>query len=250
MKKIDMHAHYGVWNFPIPECGTVDSLMRLCDAHDIEYAVCSAAEAILYDMEAGNAKMADVCAKNDRLLGYVYVNPNYIYESVTQMERYLSEPEFVGVKIYTGGYTGIEADAECFGELFAEIARRAPIVLVHTGSETTAEALGEYANMYRDLKIILGHAAGRDSDEAAAVAAENLNVYLDLCSSWAGYGKVERAVEICGVEQIVYGSDMDLIDPAFTIGMYEDANLTDYQRRRIYSENAAQILGLDRELET
>lgn len=239
-----MHAHYGVWNFPIPECGTVDSLMRLCDAHDVEYAVCSAAEAILYDMKAGNATMADVCAENDRLRGYVYVNPNFIEESVAEMERYLSAPEFVGVKIYTGGYTGVPAEADCFRDLFAEIGRLASVVLVHTGSGSTARTLGEYASEYPDLHVILAHAAARDSDEAAAVAAETPNVYLEFCSSWAGYGKVERAVEICGIEQIVYGTDMDLIDPAFIIGMYEDADLTDRQREIIYRENAARILGL------
>ncbi|MFP3903604.1 MAG: amidohydrolase family protein [Armatimonadota bacterium] len=244
MTKIDMHAHYGVWNFPIPEAGTAENLLRLCDRHDVEYAVCSSAEAILYDMEAGNEAMAEVCAEHERLLGYVYVNPNFIERSVRQMEQYLPEDDFVGVKIYTNGYTKVPADAECFRDLFGEIARLSTVVLVHTGSAATVATLAEYAQMYPDLNIILGHAAARESDKAAQYAAKHSNMYLEFCSSWAGYGKVERAVNICGAGQIVYGSDMDLIDPAFVIGMYEDADLTDDERAMIYRENAASLLGL------
>ncbi|MFO7946140.1 MAG: amidohydrolase family protein [Armatimonadota bacterium] len=244
MTKIDMHAHYGSWNFPIPHAGTAENLLRLCDRHDVEYAVCSSAEAILYDMESGNEKMAEVCAEHQPLLGYVYVNPNFIERSVQEMETYLSEDDFVGVKIYTNGYSAVPADADCFRELFGEIARLSTVVLVHTGSAATVAALAEYAQMYPDLNIILGHAAARDSDEAAQYAAKHPNMYLEFCSSWAGYGKVERAVQTCGAEQIVYGTDMDLIDPAFIIGMYEDADLTDSQRAMIYRGNAASLLGL------
>ena len=76
------------------------------------------------------------------------------------------------------------------------------------------------------------------------MARRHRNLYLEFCSSWAGLGKIERAVDICGVEQMLFGSDMDLIDPAFVLGAYEDAHLTDEQLRTIYWDNAVRVLGL------
>ncbi len=243
MKKIDMHAHYGVWNFPIPYCGDADSLLRLCEKHDVAHAVCSSALAILYDMEEGNAELADVVSRHEQILGYVYVNPNFLAQSVAEMERYLPEEGFVGVKIYTGGYSGVAASAPIFAEMVDEVARYATVMLVHTGSDAL-RPLAEYAEKHPGLNIIMGHAAAQDSDSAARIASTHPNMYLEFCSSWAGNGKVERAVEICGAGQIVYGSDMDLIDPAFIIGMYEDAAVSEEQRQAIYYNNAAQLLGL------
>ena len=37
---------------------------------------------------------------------------------------------------------------------------------------------------------------------------------------------------------------MDLIDPAFIIGMFEDAGLTEEQKQMIYYDNAARLFGL------
>ncbi len=244
MKKIDAHAHYGVWNFPIPHCGTVDNLLRLCDKHDVAHAVCSSGLAILYDMEEGNAEMAEIVAEHEQLLGYVYVNPNFIPESIAEMERYLPEDGFVGVKIYTAGYSGVPADAPIFEDMVAEVARYASAMLIHTYDIEVGRTLAGYAEKHPGLNFIMGHAAAMDSDQAAKLARTHPNMYLEFCSSWAGKGKVERAIDICGAEQILYGSDMDLIDPAFIIGMFEDAGLTEEQKQMIYYDNAARLFGL------
>ncbi len=244
MKKIDAHAHYGVWNFPIPHCGNVDNLLRLCDKYDVAHAACSSALAILYDMEAGNAEMAELVATYEQILGYVYVNPNFVPESVAEMERYLPEAGFVGVKIYTGGYSGVAVDAPIFEEMVAEVARYASVMLIHTSNAACARTLAGYAEKHPDLNFIMGHAAAMDSDQAAELAKTHPNMYLEFCSSWSGKGKVERAVGICGPAQIVYGTDMDLIDPAFIIGMYEEAGLTQEQQQMIYHDNAARLFGL------
>jgi predicted TIM-barrel fold metal-dependent hydrolase len=244
MKKIDAHAHLGMWNFPIPNCGTVENLLRLCDKYDIEYTACSSSMSILYDMQEGNAELAEAVSDTGRMLGYVYVNPNFIPEAVAEMEQYLSEPGFVGVKIYTGGYTGVAVDAPIFSEMVSEVAKRASVMLVHTPNATVIQQLARYAQMYPTLSIIMGHAGATDWEVAAQVAAIHPNLYLEFCSSWAGREKLERATEICGFGQIVFGSDMDLIDPAFVIGQFEDARFTEDQKQSVYYGNAARLFGI------
>lgn len=51
-------------------------------------------------------------------------------------------------------------------------------------------------------------------------------------------------MEVCGTEKIVFGSDMDLLAPAFTRGMFEGAGLSQQQQNMVYYHNAAQIFGL------
>lgn len=244
MNKIDAHAHLGMWNFPIPGCGSAENLLRLCDKHDIAYTTCSSALAILYDMQEGNGELAEAVAAYEPILGYVYVNPNFIAASVAEMEMYLLEPGFVGVKMYTGGYSGVPADAPIFAETVAEVARHASVMLVHTPGAAVVRQLAEYAEKHPTLNIIMGHAGATDSDIAAEVAATHPNMYLEFCSSWAGQGKIERAIQTCGAEQIVFGSDMDLIDPAFVIGQFEEAGLTEQQKQAVYHDNAAKLFGM------
>lgn len=244
MRKIDAHAHYGTWNYPIPDCGSTENLLRLCRKYDTAYAVCSSAMAILYDMQEGNAELAAAFKPHDELRGYVYVNPNFIPESVAEMERYLPDEQFVGVKIYTGGYSGVAVDASIFSQMIDEVARLATVILVHCGSYSVAHTISGYAEKHPGLNFILGHAGGTECDRVAELAAAHPNIYMEFCCSWAGEGKISRAVEKCGPEQIVFGTDMDLIDPAFMIGMYETAGLSEAEKQLIYYENAARLFEL------
>ena len=96
MTKIDAHAHLGYWAFPIPKAGTAESLVRMCEKYDMQYCVASATQALTYDMQAGNAEMAEAAERHDPILGYCYCNANFLEQSVAEMDRYLPEGGFVG----------------------------------------------------------------------------------------------------------------------------------------------------------
>ncbi len=243
MKKIDVHAHYGLWMYPIPVANPAERLVRLCEREQTQYMVCSSALALLYDMQAGNAEMAEAIEPHEQLLGYVYVNANFLDESVDEMEAYLPRDDFVGVKIHPR-LSGVACDDPRMAELFGEVARRSSLLLMHTVDRYAAHQMAEFARQYPQLSIILGHSGHTDSDEAARVAAEMPNIYLDFCCEWPGAGKIERALQICGPEKIVFGSDGDLLDPAFTRGMFEGADLTPHQAQMIFWDNAAALLGI------
>lgn len=243
MERIDVHAHIGRWPIPAPPGDQVERLLRLCDQEGVAWAACSSVLALTYDMEAGNAELAEVIATGDRFLGYVTVNPNWLDRSVAEMERYLGEEKFVGVKIHPR-LSGTPENCPRMAELIDEVARRARVLLMHTVDRNSVLQMGRFADRHPNLSIILGHAANTDSDEAARVARERPNLYLDFASEWPGAGRIQRALAICGPERIVYGTDMDVLDPGYTRGMFEAAELTEEQARLVYHDNAAKLFGV------
>jgi len=243
MRRIDVHAHIGVWPFPAPAGDPVERLLRLCDREGVEYAVCSSGLALYYDMQEGNAELAAAIADDDRLLGYVYVNANWIERSVAEMERYLGSGKFVGAKVHPR-FSAVPENCPRMADLIAAVAAHARVLLMHTVDRNSVRQMGRYADEHPELSIILAHAGNTDSDEAARVARDHPNLYLDFASEWPGAGRIERALAICGPEHIVYGTDMDLLDPGYARGMFEAAAMTERQARLVYYENAAAILGL------
>ncbi|MFO7945414.1 MAG: amidohydrolase family protein [Armatimonadota bacterium] len=214
----------------------------MCERENIEYVACSSALALQYDMEAGNAEVADAVSHHEPLLGYVYVNPNYLSSSMDQMQRYLCSEDFVGVKIHPR-FSNTPENAPEMAKLIAAVADHADLLLMHTVDQNAAVQMGRYAEAHSGLSIVLAHAAHTDYIAAARVAAEQDNIYLDFCCEWPGSGKIRKAIEICGAEKIVFGTDMDLLDPSFTRGMFEEARLSDDEQTLIYRENARRLLG-------
>lgn len=240
MKKIDMHGHLGYWAFAIPNCGTVDSLLRLCERYDIERLAASSTQALVYDMQRGNADMAAAADAHEQLLMYVYVNANWLEASCVEMDRYLPEDFAVGVKIHCG-YSAVSTSDPRMYELIGEIARRTSLVKIHPGA---AQDLAAFAEAYPELNIIIAHSFSANYPIAISLAREHPNIYLDFCCSHAGRGKVRDALDSIGPAQIVFGSDMDLIDPAFVLGMFEEAQMTEEEARAVYYDNGARLLGL------
>jgi len=243
MTKIDVHGHYGHWNFPIPGTNRVEHLLALCEKHDIAHVACSSVLALCYSMEEGNAEIAAAFAGHPQLLAYVYVNANFLDQSVAEMARYLPLPNFVGVKIHAS-YSAVNNTDARMQELMAAIAPRARLVKIHSGGPDVTGALARWAEQYPQVNFIIAHALGSAVEDAAHLAQRYPNLYLEFCSSWAGAGKIARALDICGVRQLLFGSDMDLIDPAFVIGQYEDAGMSEEHLRAVYWDNPRRVLGL------
>ncbi|MCX7599902.1 MAG: amidohydrolase [Armatimonadetes bacterium] len=242
MTKVDVHGHLGWWWFPIPG-GDLSTLLCLCDRYDIRHLLCSSAEAIVYDMRRGNEALARAIAGQDRILGYVVCHPRFLEASCQEMDTYLPEKEFVGVKIHPY-YAATPLNHSAMTELVDEVAKRTNLVQIHTYSAADAAAMADLAARHPHVNFIMAHACAADSWAAADAATRHRNLYLDFCCSDASIGRVEYALATCGAEQIVFGSDMDLLDPAFTLGMFLDSGADDAQLQLMLYDNAARLLGL------
>ena len=98
---IDAHAHWGPWFFSM-ETGDLQLNRDLLDRFGLDRQLISAIEAINYDPTSGNAALARQfdAAEDDRLLGYVVIDPRDLGAARADLARYRG-PRWVGVKIHT-----------------------------------------------------------------------------------------------------------------------------------------------------
>jgi predicted TIM-barrel fold metal-dependent hydrolase len=95
-----------------------------------------------------------------------------------------------------------------------------------------------------DLPIIMAHMGGDLWWEGIAAARESPNLYVDPCGTCADADKIGVAVRELGAERMLFGSDYTLFDPAYTLGMIEDADLSAEQRALILYGNAQRLFNL------
>ena len=238
---IDVHAHYGKWFFAIEATGIKD-MLHILDKYGIKRCILSSSLAVVYDFREGNAELDQILDKDERLLGYVVVNCNYLRESRRALGRYLSKNKFVGVKMHPT-YTRQPINSLASMAMMDIIEEYGVPLLLHTYGAETAQ-VEEAAKAHPDLKIIMGHMGGDMWLKAIEVAKRTPNTWLELCCSCQETGKVEQAVEAVGAQRMLFGSDLTLIDPAWTLGMVKDAHITAKEREMILRGNAKQLFGL------
>ena len=102
-----------------------------------------------------------------------------------------------------------------------------------------ASMLLEVGQRHPNLPIILGHGMGEDGIE---LVKKTNNIYLELSGSFPEAGAVRRAIDRVGADRIVFGSDLDVIVPAYGLGIYYEANLSPQEDQKIMAKNARRIL--------
>ena len=238
---VDVHTHNGQWPFPGRYAdGDIRLNLELMQQCGIALSIISSTRAIVSDMEAGNAKLAEILAHHSNLRGYVVVNPRRLADSVREMERYAAHPGFIGVKIHPT-YSQTPINSPRMVPLMAEVAARGKPLLIHTWGEGEVKALADFAAQYPTLPIIVGHGGG-DAWRAAITAAQHLsNLYLEYCFSQPIRGRISAAVAALDGRQVLFGSDMTLFDPAYCLAAYDAAPMTDTQRQRVMAQNAIEL---------
>jgi len=74
------------------------------------------------------------------------------------------------------------------------------------------------------------------------LAPDYPNLSLDLASSTAHPGALERLVEAIGADRIVHGSDYPLLDPAYQLGRVLYAEVDEAAKEWILKRNAEGLL--------
>jgi hypothetical protein len=238
---IDVHAHHGRWPFPIP-AKDAQGMLALMDECGIGRAVVSSSLAIVCDMEAGNARVAELAAASERFLGYVVVNPNFADRSRREMDRHFANPSFVGAKIHPS-YSCSPIGSERTQALIAEVAARGKPLLIHTWGAQEVEALNA-ATQDAGPPVIMGHAGGDAWREGIRAAAQNPRLYLEFCCSYAERDMIGQALALAGASKMLFGSDLTLLHPGLMLGMLDSVEMSDAERASIVAGNARRIFGL------
>jgi predicted TIM-barrel fold metal-dependent hydrolase len=208
----------------------------------IDAAIISSTEAIVDDLVAGNAHLAEDIAGRPNLFGYVTVNPQDLDLSTQQLETYDAVPSFVGAKIHTN-YSGTPMGDPRMADVFAVLASYRKPLLIHTWGAGAVRALARLARRYPELPVIAAHAGADAWREAIREAAQTPNLYLDFCVSSPEPSRIERALAALGPEQVMFGTDATLFDPQYMISCFQEADIAAQDLPLVMGGNAARVFG-------
>lgn len=104
-----------------------------------------------------------------------------------------------------------------------------------------------YALAFPKVTLVLGHAGGRPSayDAVVDICAACPNVVVDLAGDYYDNGLVDAMLTGLGADRVLFGSDMNWMDPRCTIGPILMANAGDADLLRLLRDNACRLLLAD-----
>lgn len=252
MKLIDVHVYYGEWIYPIRKT-SVDDLIDRMNLMGIKKSIIMSSLSINYDMVGGNAQINEIIGKYPRLYGYVYVNPNYIDLSLLEVEKYISNKKFVGIKFHPE-YTSFPFNSPYNNKLFDYIEKINKPIIVHTwpfaehGGQSpcgTPKIVTEVARARPNLKIIAGHMGGPAWREMVNLAKGVSNLWVTHISSWGDVDKIAYAIKELGADKVLFGSGMMEGNGISQLGALQDTDLNEDERHKFYYQNAMDLFQLE-----
>jgi hypothetical protein len=252
---IDAHCHLGDWPaFQIPDC-SLETMLNLMERLGIERAISAHSAWLLGDWGQGVAEsVAAQRQSGGRILSYAVFDPRQA-GSLELVSRALGDRDtFVGIKIHPSLH-GLPADDDRYREVWQLAAREDVPILTHsweisdynpTQKLSFPPRFAQFANEFPKVTLILGHAGGRYHGHlaAAALAREHANVWVDLSGDCYALGLVEFLVEQVGADRILFGTDINWIDPRTHIGRVLDAEIPAPDKEKILRSNARRLFHL------
>jgi len=243
-RAFDVHTHTGPMPWDVPDVGDDALMPALVRDNATGHAVASSVLAIAADLEAGNRRAVEACARNPGLLGYVVADPNDIEASREQLRRWGDAPGMVGVKVHSE-WSKRHTGSPQMAALFDVLAEHGRPVKIHNDGPDWDRHLLRIAQGHPRLPIIIAHAGlGHPMVEGALIAREADNIYAEMSSSFAQLPAVREFIRTIPSERMLYGTDAPLLDPAFVLGTYQDADIPGADEDRVYWDNAARLFGV------
>ena len=252
---VDAHAHLGevaAFRGADPD---VPAMIALMDHLGVDLAIQTHGAGLAECFEeALAASQSAFEASGERIFYLLCFDPRYSEESRAAIRSALGTPGFVGLKIHPAMHQTLPEDA-AYEPAWQLAADHALPLVTHTWATSdynpaqrfaTCERFAPYAERFPQVPLVLGHAGGRYAGHlAAARLAEDFpNVHADISGDVYAFGLVEWLAAQFGAERVLYGSDMNWIDPRTTLGRVLDADLTPEQQRLILGENAQRLFRL------
>lgn len=156
-----------------------------------------------YISKLPNDYVAEMAKKYpERIYGVYWVNPNN--EEMAQMEKYLQNKEYVGVKLHQVLYPCVPDQK--FLQVF-DIADEYKVpVFIHTANKEEMKTIISHVEKKPDLNVILAHMGFYE--EMAHEISSFPNLHLDISPLYAQKDEqIMDAIEHVGVDRIIFGTD-------------------------------------------
>lgn len=240
MAIIDVHAEIGttpLWGVAFTDAHLARSMQK----YGVERSIVSSTIGNSCDFKLGNAQIARVAKVNPAMAGCVVVNINYPEQSQKEMHSYLAEGGFAGILVTSGTREKCVTLAEA-EEILNAHRRFVKPVFLRVTDQASLHAANEMAKAFPIMKFVLLSMGGEEWRMATVLADRTLNLVLEVSGSFSP-DKIKFAVEHIGSHRMVYGSSLPYVDPSAIIGLVEDADISDVDKRNIFENSARRLFG-------
>ena len=238
MAKIDVHAEIGttpLWGVAFTDANLTRSMKK----YEVDRCIISSTIGSSCDFERGNAQVAKIVSGSQSLLGCVVVNINYPERSQKEMHAYLGDDHFAAM-LLTSGVRGKHVTSAEAQELLNAHRRFVKPVYLHAYDSPSLLAADEMAREFSGMKFVLLSMGGDEWRMATVLAERTLNLVLEVSGSFSP-DKIKFASEHIGSHRIVYGSGLPYTDPSVVIGLVEDADISDSDKRNLFELSARRL---------
>lgn len=242
MPIIDVHGHYGALPYAV-DAQSPEQMLVVMKMFGIERTMLASSVAIAADMVAGNQQLAQAIADQEKLLGYVVVNPNSPEESAGEMRKYLGTRSFVGAKMHSTHH-GQPLDSPESLQIIKSLLRYDKPLLVHATGDRSLRELEALARAYPSCIFILAHMGDEYWPEALRVSKRITNLMLEVGGTLPAADRIKQAVEMLGAHRLLFGTGTPLVHPVFAIGMVRDSGIPANDKDRILYRNALKLFKL------
>ncbi len=185
-------------------------------------------------------------AAGRRALGFVYLNPKHVDESLKELERCVAQGPMVGIKLWVA----MHADAANLDPILLRATELNAVVFQHTWIKATGNLAGESTPMdlaalaarHPRARLICGHAGG-DWELGIRAIRSSQHVAIDLGGGEPMAGFTEMALRELGAERIIYGSDVPGRGYGTQLAKVFGAQLSPLDRKQILAGNLKRMLG-------
>ena len=247
-KKIDIHVHIGQDH---ERTYSPEEAIRLMDKNGIDYAVISPVPSypLPYGVKSSreqNDNIASALKKYPErfIRGLGVVDPRHGEAALPEVDRIFSELGLHGL-LFCNDKTGLTFDNPIMFKFIERAANYGnPIIMAYTSQYSVLQApfmLRKVAENFPELTFINGSAMKdtTHSNNSRYISACLDNVFLDVANMHQLMSPVEWAVRDCGVDKILFGSNIPFCEHVSEIDIIEAADITEEDKEKIYYKNAA-----------
>ena len=247
---VDAHFHLGllgIWPLSWRDNAeqVTDAIQRM-DRLNISQAIVAGVESLYVEPVSGNRALQQLAQIGaNRFAGYLGFNPHYDQAILARLDEFFGGRFFIGFKLL-GDYQGVTLTDPRFNPVWDYANRHHLPILIHTwdNAYTSPHMLHKIVPAHPQAAFILGHSGGGNTGrrEAIALAKANPNVFLEFCGSFCSDISWEATIAEVGADQVVFGTDGILHDPAWELGRFVSMAIDQQTMAKILGGNMRAIL--------
>jgi predicted TIM-barrel fold metal-dependent hydrolase len=242
--------------------GRLADLLVTLDANDIGHAVLHAETEGGESADALNAAVARVVAEHaGRFIGVGTLD--LAPARPTRAARQVAAAHELGLRGVSvqPAFFGLDIDARELYPAYARAEELGLVVAIHTGitysrmhplRHERAELFDQVACDFPDLRLIAAHAGWPWATEYAAVARRHPTVFLEfgalapkyVARPGTGWDALFGMMPTVLREQVLYGSDWPMMDPARALREWRESGLPQPALDALFHGNAVRLFGL------